>query len=37
LRYCINSAALRFIPLDKMAAAGYGAQLESFIKALAIK
>jgi methionine-R-sulfoxide reductase len=25
LRYCINSASLRFIPLDKMAAAGYGA------------
>ena len=24
LRYCINSAALRFIPLEEMAAAGYG-------------
>lgn len=24
LRYCINSAALRFIPKDEMAAAGYG-------------
>lgn len=24
LRYCINSAALRFIPKDKMAAEGYG-------------
>jgi peptide-methionine (R)-S-oxide reductase len=24
LRYCINSAALRFIPLDRMAAEGYG-------------
>lgn len=24
LRYCINSAALRFIPQDEMAAAGYG-------------
>lgn len=33
LRYCINSASLRFIPLDKMAAAGYGAQLAPFIKA----
>ena len=33
LRYCINSASLRFIPLDKMEAAGYGAQLQPFIKA----
>jgi methionine-R-sulfoxide reductase len=33
LRYCINSASLRFIPLDKMEAAGYGAQLAPFIKA----
>jgi methionine-R-sulfoxide reductase len=33
LRYCINSASLRFIPLNKMEAAGYGAQLEPFIKA----
>jgi methionine-R-sulfoxide reductase len=33
LRYCINSASLRFIPLNQMAAAGYGAQLEPFIKA----
>ena len=33
LRYCINSASLRFIPLDKMQAAGYGAQLEPFVKA----
>ena len=24
LRYCINSASLRFIPLDSMAAEGYG-------------
>lgn len=32
LRYCINSAALRFIPLDKMEAEGYGAYLEPFIK-----
>jgi peptide-methionine (R)-S-oxide reductase len=27
LRYCINSAALRFIPLDEMEAEGYGAYL----------
>lgn len=33
LRYCINSASLRFIPLDKMQAEGYGAGLEPFIKA----
>jgi methionine-R-sulfoxide reductase len=33
LRYCINSASLRFIPLDKMAAEGYSAELEPFIKA----
>lgn len=25
LRYCINSASLRFIPLDRLAAEGYGA------------
>ena len=28
LRYCINSAALRFIPRDDMAKAGYGAYLD---------
>jgi methionine-R-sulfoxide reductase len=33
LRYCINSASLRFIPLEKMEQEGYGAQLEPFIKA----
>ena len=33
LRYCINSASLRFIPVEEMAAAGYGACLEPFIKA----
>jgi len=33
LRYCINSASLKFIPLDKMEAAGYGDQLAPFIKA----
>jgi methionine-R-sulfoxide reductase len=33
LRYCINSAALRFVPVDKMEGAGYGKYLEPFIKA----
>ncbi len=33
LRYCINSASLRFIPVDKMAAEGYGNLLEPFIQA----
>ena len=28
LRYCINSASLRFIPRDKMEAEGYGAYLD---------
>lgn len=30
LRYCINSAALKFIPKDKMAAEGYGEYLKLF-------
>lgn len=33
LRYCINSASLRFIPLEKMQAEGYAAYLDPFIKA----
>jgi peptide methionine sulfoxide reductase msrA/msrB len=33
LRYCINSASLRFIPVEEMDRAGYGAYLEPFIKA----
>ena len=33
LRYCINSASLRFIPVEKMEAEGYAVQLEPFIKA----
>jgi len=32
LRYCINSASLRFVPLDEMEKQGYGALLEPFIK-----
>ncbi len=30
LRYCLNSAALRFISVEEMAAAGYGAFLTEF-------
>jgi peptide-methionine (R)-S-oxide reductase len=33
LRYCINSASLRFVPLEKMEAEGYADQLAPFIKA----
>ena len=33
LRYCINSASLRFIPVEEMEKTGYGAYLEPFIKA----
>ena len=33
LRYCINSASLRFIPLAQMEKEGYGTYLEPFIKA----
>lgn len=33
LRYCINSASLRFIPLEQMEKEGYGAYLEPFVKA----
>ena len=30
LRYCINSASLRFIPVDQMESAGYGSYLSLF-------
>jgi len=30
LRYCLNSAALRFIPVEEMEAAGYGKFLSAF-------
>jgi len=33
LRYCINSASLRFIAVEEMEKTGYGAYLEPFIKA----
>jgi peptide methionine sulfoxide reductase msrA/msrB len=33
LRYCINSAALRFIPVDRLEAEGYGEYLVLFQKA----
>ena len=33
LRFCINSASLRFVPVEEMAQAGYSAYLEPFIKA----
>ena len=37
LRYCINSASLRFIPVEKMAAEGYAVHLEPFVKAGLVK
>jgi peptide methionine sulfoxide reductase msrA/msrB len=37
LRYCINSAALNFIPVDEMDQAGYGQYLEPFVKAGLVK
>src|SRR5205085_2743358 len=37
LRYCINSAALKFIPVEEMDQAGYGEYLEPFAKAGLIK
>ncbi|NOZ95016.1 MAG: bifunctional methionine sulfoxide reductase B/A protein [Acidobacteria bacterium] len=33
LRYCINSAALRFIPVDRLEAEGYGQYLAAFAEA----
>jgi len=37
LRYCINSASLQFIPVEEMAAKGYGDYLSPFVKAGLIK
>ncbi len=36
-RYCINSASLKFIPVEKMEAEGYGKLLPPFVKAGLIK
>ncbi len=33
MRYCINSASLKFIPVEDMEKAGYGPYLEPFVKA----
>src|SRR4051812_45324823 len=33
LRYCINSASLRFIPVEELEKAGYGAYVDAFVKA----
>src|SRR2546427_11454726 len=32
LRYCINSASLKFIPLEEMGQAGYAPYLQTFLK-----
>jgi peptide methionine sulfoxide reductase MsrB len=32
LRYCMNSAAMRFIPVSRLAADGYGKYLPLFTK-----
>ena len=37
LRYCINSAALKFIPVEEMDQAGYGQYLEPFVKGGLVK
>lgn len=37
LRYCINSASLKFIPVTEMEKAGYGEYLAPFVKAGLIK
>src|SRR5207253_11430057 len=37
LRYCMNSASLKLIPVEEMDQAGYGRYLEPFVKAGLIK
>src|SRR5580765_125674 len=36
-RFCINSASLKFVPVEKMETEGYGAYLPPFVKAGLIK
>ena len=36
MRYCINSASLKFIPVEEMAQAGYGKLLEPFVAAASV-
>ncbi len=36
MRYCINSAALRFVPVERLQAEGYGGYLPAFVAAGAI-
>jgi peptide methionine sulfoxide reductase msrA/msrB len=37
LRYCINSASLKFVPVEEMDRAGYGKYLEPFVQAGVVK
>jgi peptide methionine sulfoxide reductase msrA/msrB len=37
MRYCINSASLKFIPVEDMEKAGYGQYLDPFVKAGLVK
>jgi peptide methionine sulfoxide reductase MsrB len=37
MRYCINSASLKFIPVAEMEKAGYGQYLAPFVKAGLVK
>jgi peptide methionine sulfoxide reductase msrA/msrB len=37
MRYCINSAALQFVPVENMEKEGYGQYLEPFVKAGLVK
>jgi peptide methionine sulfoxide reductase msrA/msrB len=37
MRYCINSASLRFVPVEEMDRAGYGRYLAPFVKAGVVK